>query len=84
MLYRSAAESTEEPQAEQPVQQQQQQPQQQPTVIQAGDDLLIGDLLSLDIPSGPPISLGGGGGGGLEDLDLLGADLGGLNVSYTV
>ena len=54
------------------------------TVIQAdqgGDDLLIGDLLSLDIPTGPPINMGGGGGGGLADLDLLGADLGGLGVS---
>lgn len=62
------------------------QPVQQPTVIQAeqgGDDLLIGDLLSLDIPTGPSAPIGGGGGvgGGLGDLDLLGADLEGLGVS---
>ena len=53
---------------------------------QAPDNLLIGDLLSLDIPTGPAIpTMGGGGGGGLGgglggDLDLLG-DLGGLSVS---
>jgi len=58
----------------------------EPTVIQteqAPDNLLIGDLLSLDIPAAGPIanSTGGGGGGGLGgDLDLLG-DLGGLSVS---
>ncbi len=77
MFSSSAAESTEEPQPEQPVQ--------QPIVIQAeqgADNLLIGDLLSLDIPTGPAPSHGGGGGvgGGLDDLDLLGT-LGGLDVS---
>ena len=69
---RSAAESTEDAQPEQPVQ--------QPTVIQAnqgGEDLLIGDLLSLDIPTGPSAPVGGLGG----DLDLLAGDLGGLGVS---
>lgn len=80
LCHRSSAESTEEPPLEQP------QPAQQPTVIQAeqgGDDLLIGDLLSMDIPTGPAVVApgGGGGGGGLGDLDLLSADLGGLGVS---
>ena len=63
-----------------------QQPQ-QPTVIQAEqapDNLLIGDLLSLDIPTGPAAPAGGGGGGGLGDLDLLGGDFGGLNVSHII
>ena len=53
----------------------------EPTVIQteqAPDNLLIGDLLSLDIPAAGPANNTGGGLGG--DLDLLG-DLGGLNVS---
>lgn len=51
----------------------------QPTVIQAnqgGDDLLIGDLLSLDLPTGPSYNAPAGAGG---DLDLLG-DLGGLQI----
>lgn len=81
---RSAAEPTDEPQPDQPVQ------QLETTVIQTEimpDNLLIGDLLSLDIPAGPAIPTMGGGGGGtgggltdLAELDLLG-DLGGLNVS---
>ncbi|XP_064392517.1 AP-1 complex subunit beta-1-like [Halichondria panicea] len=50
----------------------------QPTVIQAdqgGDNLLIGDLLSLDIGSNPaaPVDLGGG-----SLADLLSSDLSGL------
>ncbi len=81
--FSSSAESTEELQPEQPVTT----PQvPEPTVIQseqAPDNLLIGDLLSLDIPavgSGIPTAGGGGGGAPGGDLDLLG-DLGGLNVS---
>ena len=68
-------------------------PQPETTVIQTEllpDNLLIGDLLSLDIPAGPAIPTVGGGGGGaaggltdLAELDLLG-DLSGLNVSSVV
>ena len=62
----SAAEATEEtpPEAVQVP---------QPTVIQAnqgGDDLLIGDLLSLDLPTGPSYNAPAGAGGVLPCLSV--------------
>jgi len=45
-----------------------------------GDDLLIGDLLSLDIPTGPSTTYNAPS-GGLGDLDFLTGDLGGLQIT---
>jgi hypothetical protein len=71
----SAAESTEEPAADGVVAA----PQQAAVIPSAAEESLIGDLLSLDLPStsynAPPPAAGDG----LGDLDLLG-DLSGLQI----